>query len=176
MSGPLAIIFSDGQPSEIAAGEYLFHRDDPVRWMFLVLEGEIRLLRYQENGDPVILQRASDKEIPAEASLFSDRYHCDAIAAAQSRVLAIPKAAFHQRLKDDPELYNAWAARLAREVQRARQRSEILTLKTVSLRLDAWLTWNSELPPKGAWLRLAQEIGVSPEALYREIAKRRKRQ
>ncbi|MGE0233156.1 MAG: Crp/Fnr family transcriptional regulator [Flavobacteriaceae bacterium] len=175
MSVPLIELFRASRRREMAAGEFLFHRDDPVRWMFLVIEGEIRLLRYQENGEPVILQRARDDEIPAEASLYSHSYHCDAIAATDCRLLAVPKAAFHQRLKDDPGLYDAWSGGLAREVQRGRQRSEILTLRTVSQRLDAWLTWNRDLPPKGRWLRLAQEIGVSAEALYREIARRRGR-
>lgn len=30
-----------------------------------------------------------------------------------------------------------------------------------------------EAPPKGEWKQLAQQIGASPEALYREFARRR---
>ena len=34
--------------------------------------------------------------------------------------------------------------------------------------------WNGEgLPAKGTWKTVANEIGTSPEALYRELAKRR---
>ncbi|WP_180901598.1 Crp/Fnr family transcriptional regulator [Martelella soudanensis] len=171
----LTDLFSTGQSRQLTAGEYLFHRDDQVRWMFLVTQGEIRLLRYQENGNPVILQRAHENEILAEASLFSDCYHCDAVAAVQSRIMVIARSDFRAQLENNPALHNAWTARLARQVQQARLRSEILSLKTVSQRLDAWVTWNRNLPPKGNWLRLAQEIGVSPEALYREIGQRRRR-
>lgn len=32
---------------------------------------------------------------------------------------------------------------------------------------------DSGLPAKGEWKSVAQQIGVSPEALYREIARRR---
>ena len=71
-------------------------------------------------------------------------------------------------------LGNVWASYLARELQRARLRSEILSLKTVAQRLDAWIGWNGGRPPeKGEWKFVASQIGVSPEALYREIAKRR---
>lgn len=171
----LTDLFSTGQSRQLTAGEYLFHRDDQVRWMFLVTQGEIRLLRYQENGNPVILQRAHENEIPAEASLYADRYHCDAVAAAQSRILVISRSDFRQGLENNPALHNALTARLARQVQQARLRSEILSLKTVSQRLDAWLTWNGDLPPKGQRLWLANEIGISPEALYRELGRRRKR-
>lgn len=167
-------LFGIGQSRQLMADEYLFHRNDQIRWMFLVTQGEIRLLRYQENGAPVILQRAHENEIPAEASLFSDRYHCDAVVAEPCRILAVARSDFRRQLESSPALYNAWTERLARQVQQARLRSEILSLKTVSQRLDAWLTWNRGLPPKGHWLRLAYEIGVSPEALYREIGKRRK--
>jgi hypothetical protein len=41
------------------------------------------------------------------------------------------------------------------------------------MRLEAWLAWNDGvLPTKGAWKHLAEELGVSPEALYREITRR----
>jgi len=62
---------------------------------------------------------------------------------------------------------------LALEVQRARANSELLSLKTVAARVDAWVTLNhGTLPPKGQWRQVASEIGVTPEALYRELARR----
>ena len=73
----------------------------------------------------------------------------------------------------DQDFAEAWAAHLAGEVRNARLRAEILTLKTVSERLDAWLADRDHLPEKGNWKAVAQEIGTSPEALYREIARRR---
>jgi hypothetical protein len=44
----------------------------------------------------------------------------------------------------------------------------------VAERLDAWIAWNDgNSPEKGEWKLVANQIGVSPEALYREIGKRR---
>ena len=51
-------------------------------------------------------------------------------------------------------------------------RAEILALKTVAERLDAWIAWHEQRPAKGKWRHVAEEIGVSPEAFYRELAKR----
>jgi CRP-like cAMP-binding protein len=157
----------------IAAGEHLFHRNDPVSVVFVVVEGRINLLRYSEAGAVIILQRAGAGDILAEASLFSEHYHCDALADIPVSLLCIPKRRFRGRLRSDPDFAEAWARRLGREIQIARLRSELLSLKTVASRLDGWLAWHGEAPVKGEWKQLAHELGVSPEALYRELAKRR---
>ena len=73
-----------------------------------------------------------------------------------------------------PEFSEAWARHLAHEAQKARLKAEILSLKTVAARLDAWIISNDgHVPGKGEWKAVASQIGVSPEALYREIAKHR---
>jgi CRP-like cAMP-binding protein len=80
-----------------------------------------------------------------------------------------------RRFRADPEFAEAWAIHLAGEVQTARFRSEVVALRTVASRLDAWLAWRGDLiPPKGVWKQIADQIGVTPEALYREMAKRRR--
>ena len=63
------------------------------------------------------------------------------------------------------------ATHLASEVQRARARAELLALRTVRERLEGWLAFHGELPARGRWIAVANEIGVTPEALYRELAR-----
>ena len=158
------------------AGESLFHRGDPVTDIHVVLSGAIHLVRYQGDGSVLILQRADPGSVLAEASLYSGTYHCDAVAfgAADTRVYA--KASLKKLLANSPEFSNVWASHLARELQRARLRAEILSLRTVAERLDAWMAWNGgSAPRKGEWKLVANQIGISPEALYREIARRRVR-
>jgi CRP-like cAMP-binding protein len=155
-------------------GAFLFHRGDAVASLFLVVEGTIELVRHQVDGGMVILQRASRDTVLAEASVFSQRYHCDAYAALPSVVLAVPMAEVRSRLTQSPDFSEAWAEYLAHEVQEARLRSEILSLRTVAGRLDAWLLSHAQgMPAKGEWKTLAHQIGVSPEALYRELARRK---
>lgn len=155
-------------------GGLLFHRGDPVTSLFLVLDGTVELTRHRADGGTVVLQRAARHEILAEASVFSERYHCDAFAVAASVLLAVPMATIRAQLAQSPEFAEAWAKYLARQVQEARLRSEILSLKTVARRLDAWLLSHGQcMPEKGEWKSLAHQIGVSPEALYRELARRK---
>jgi CRP-like cAMP-binding protein len=96
------------------------------------------------------------------------------MAAEESAVRAVPVAKARAALEADPTLAFALMRHLAGEVHRTRARAEILSLKSVALRIDGWMALNGGvLPPKGRWHQVASEIGVTPEALYRELARRR---
>lgn len=158
-----------------SAGEALFHRGDPVRFLFLVNTGVAHLTRVDPGGRTAIMQRAQRGEVLAEASLFSQTYHCDGVVAADAEIVRVRKADALSAMMQDARLMAAFAAHLASEVQRVRARLEVLARRTVAERLDAWLAFHDDLlPPKGAWRVLAEEIGVSPEAFYRELARRRR--
>jgi len=146
-----------------------------ARRLHLIRSGTVHLVRHHTDGSALILQRARAGSILAEASVYSARYHCDARAETGTVTWAISRTDVRKALAERPELSEAWAGYLAQEVQRARLQAEILSLKTVAARLGAWIAWNGSFPPKGQWSLVAQEIGVSAEALYREIANRRAR-
>ena len=179
----IAVMFMDlfaklrrmvGTERAFDTGASLFHQGDSVSVLHLVVHGETNLVRYQRPGTALVLQRAGPGTILAEASLFSERYHCDGIAVMATSTHAIPRAAVRARLADDPEFAEICAEHLAHALQATRLRAEILSLRTVGERLDAWLAWHDGcVPARGTWKTVASEIGTSPEALYRELAKRR---
>jgi CRP-like cAMP-binding protein len=176
MSGSLAerLLKLKGRARKIAAGDIVFRSGDPVRSLFLVASGALRLTRTLPHGLQLTLQRAGPGAILAEASLFADQYHCDAVAAENSMLWVVPMTVIKAALRDDFELTLALARDLSREVQQTRAHAEILSLKTVAERVDAWMALNDgSLPSKGRWRALASDIGVTPEALYRELAQRR---
>jgi CRP-like cAMP-binding protein len=176
MSNVLLASLSDLAQREqrLAAGDVLFRAGDPVRSLFLVLAGSIRLTRSLPHGSPLTLQTAGPGAILAEASLFADRYHCEGAAVSDSVIRPVPLRRLKAALAARPELSRALTSHLAHEVHRARAHAEILCLKTVAARVDAWVATNDGLvPPKGQWRQLAAAIGVTPEAIYRELAKRR---
>ena len=158
---------------EFAPGASVFHLGDPIRLVHFVRRGTIYLVRHQDDGAALTLQRAKAGSILAEASVYSESYHCDARAETAAATWAIARKDFRRRLETKPEASQTWVLYLAHEVQRARLHTEILSLKTVGARLSAWIFWNGALPEKGQWRRIADEISVTPEALYREISRRR---
>lgn len=159
-----------------AAGTHIFRQGTRVLTLHQIVDGRAHLVRHQPSGAPLVLQRAGPGSILAEASVFSERYHCDAVAIVATRTRAIAKPVLRAALVREADLAEAWAAYLAREVQATRTRAEILSLRTVAERLDSWAAANDgKLPAKGEWRSLAATIGTSPEALYRELARRRTR-
>jgi CRP-like cAMP-binding protein len=178
MSGTPAELLSKlkGHDAKLAAGAIVFRAGDPVVSLFLVKAGMVRLVRILPHGLELTLQRAGAGAILAEASLFVDRYHCDAVASENSMVRVVSLREAKAALSRDSALALALACDLSVEVQRVRTHAEILSLKTVAERVDAWLAINGDaLPAKGRWRQVASDIGVTPEALYRELALRRSR-
>jgi CRP/FNR family transcriptional regulator, dissimilatory nitrate respiration regulator len=163
-----------GRERPLKARSSLFCVNDPVRQLHIVTQGSVRLSRSLPRGGELTLQRAKAGELLAEGSIFARRYHCDAIAMEDSTLRSIPLRKLHAAIESDVNLNAALLRHLAHELQRARAQSEILALKTIVERVRAWKSLNGgALPPKGQWHTLATHIGVSPEALYRELARMR---
>ena len=165
-------IFEDGAEISLPLSAILFRREDRVRRIFLIVAGSVKLERGLADGAPLVLKQAAAGALLAEASLFAERYHCDAIASEASLLLALPKKTVLDRLNAVPTSAIAMYAETCKEVQQLRARIEILRLKRVSDRLDAWLEL-FDAPRKGQWVDVAEAIGVTPPALYRELARRR---
>lgn len=159
---------------DLGDGETLFRAGDEIRSLYLVRSGTMRLLRHLPHGPTLSLQLAEAHSVLAEASLFAETYHCDAVACGAAHLLVLPRHRAMEIVTHDPNIARLWAGHLAAEVQRARTQVEIVTLKTVAERLDAWLALNGAMPPRGQWHRFASEIAVTPEALYRELGRRRR--
>jgi CRP-like cAMP-binding protein len=157
----------------LVRGDMLFYAGDAASQIALVREGEMQLLRNTSEGATVILQTARPGDVLAEASVYSQYHHCGAVAAQAALLILLPIAAFRQGLRDNPELADAWASHLAQSVQSARMLAEIRTLRRVAERVDAWLGQGGALPSKGHQQDLASELGVTREALYRELTRRR---
>ena len=173
MSEALETVFSQARPLALEKGQALFHAGETVSDMYLVRSGHMQLLRHTSRGICLVLQNATAGMILAEASAYSKAYHCDAVATQASSVSTVPRDAFRAALEGDPALAQVWAAHLAQGVQAARFRAELRTVPRVADRLEAWLAEGNILPEKGRWQDVAAELGITREALYRELSRRR---
>lgn len=172
MSDDLFPLFDGGFSRTLGRDDSLFLTGAPVRSMFLVTEGQIDLIRHTQSGLRILLHRAEAGAVLAEASAYSGSYHCDGTATGPVQVRSVALTTFHARLDGSADLAKAWATRLAHGLQGSRLNAAIRSMRTVEERLEAWLAGGKTLPPKGQWSNLAETLGVTREALYRELAKR----
>jgi len=159
----------------LAPGELLFRQGDPAVAIYKVESGRLRLIRRTVDDHLVILHTARRGEFFAEASLFADAYHCDAVAAVPSSVRVYPKQNAMNAMRKDPALAEAFTARLARQLQELRARMELRNIRSARdrvlqyLRLRAGVQGRS-IPVEGQLQDIAAEIGMTREALYRTLA------
>jgi CRP-like cAMP-binding protein len=164
-----------GVARRLDAGEMLFTTGDPVRSLFVVETGQLRLLRHTEHGATLTLHAAQPGEAFAEASLFSRTYHCDAAADVSSLVRAYPKRALLRALREDSGAALALTGHLARQVQALRGHIEFLNIKSARDRVLGYLHNHLSASAKHVelertWKAIATEIGLTHEAVYRALA------
>ena len=159
----------------LAPGELLFRQGDRAEAIYRVETGRLRLIRRTIDDHLVILHTAGRGEFFAEASLFAEAYHRDAVAAAQSRVRVYPKTIVMAALRTDPALAEAFMARLARQLQELRARMELRNIRSARERVLQYLRLRAgvhgrSIAIEGQFQDIAAEIGISREALYRTLA------
>lgn len=140
------------EPAErlLSQGHQLFRAGDAVRLIVLVVAGEAALQRVSGSGTLI------------------------GVVLTEARVAFAPIAAVRRAVEADTAACAVLARHLARETQMARMRAELLALRRLTDRVDGWLTlYDAILPPRGRWATLASDLSVTPEALYRALARRR---
>ncbi|MES2949854.1 MAG: Crp/Fnr family transcriptional regulator [Pseudomonadota bacterium] len=155
------------------AGQVLFRAGAKPQWLYFVRHGEVRLQRVTTAGAPVLLQRVTHG-VFAEPSLTSASYYCEGVCHVDTNLMAIPIKSMRDAIDGDSAVRWHWIEALGAQARRQKARAERLQLKTVRERLVHLILTDG--PGDGSYqlpstrLSLAEELGVSPEALYRTLA------
>lgn len=158
---------------EIETGEHLFRRGDKTYAIFRVISGRLRLLRHSADSSTITLHVARSGEFFAEASLFSDHYHCDAVADVPTQISIYAKQPFLADLHNKPELATRFMALQAEQIQRLRTQIELRNIRSAKDRVlnyfrllaDSDGSISLDRPLK----EMASDIGLSHEAFYRAL-------
>lgn len=153
----------------------MFWAGDPITRMFFVRHGSITMLRTLESGHEVVVQRAGPGELFAEASLFADHYHCDAVCETDVKCSAFDKKAVLSAL-GTPEISVAILKIYSRSIRDLRTQIELRNIKRADDRVLAYLSllpadadgWRD---PGLAWTDIGRTLGLTHEAIYRALAR-----
>lgn len=160
-----------GRKRSVEAGAVLFRRGETPAFLFWVLDGELNLVRTTAAGGSAVLQRCTQGPL-AEASPFSERYHCDGVAGADTTLIAIPKKQFLQAFAE-PDFARAYVQWLSGTVRGLRSSCERLGLRRAPSRVEHYLDEYGcyDFGPGQANLKdWAAELGLTHESLYRTLA------
>ena len=152
-----------GTPFSKQAKETLFAQGDCVQRVFALKQGEVRLVRYLESGLPLTIHRVSQGLI-GEGALFSKTYHCSGLTMSDVEGWWMNKENVLALINADPKGLQMIGARLTQQLHRSRQLLEIRSLVGIDHQIDAYIACFGK-PPNGK--TLADELGVSPETIYR---------
>jgi CRP-like cAMP-binding protein len=167
----------DPERRTLGRGDLLFRQGEPASAIYLIETGRLRLERHTPDGRRVIVHTACAGELFAEAALFSDRYHCDAVAIGPSRVRVYRKPMLLGFLDGPSDRSSRVLLEvMARQLQLLRQRLELRNIRSSEERLLLFLEMNAEEDGRtviiqGELQDIAAEIGLTREALYRGLAR-----
>ncbi|HEY0524813.1 MAG TPA: Crp/Fnr family transcriptional regulator [Stellaceae bacterium] len=161
---------------DLAAGQALFRQGDEAVAIFGVERGRVRLVRHTVDDRRIVLHTARPGELFAEAALFSQQHHCDAVADAASRIRVFPKPMLAAAFRTDPDLSQRFMAILARQVMTLRSRLEQRAIRSARERVLQHIALAADPERRafrieGTLMDLAAEIGLTHEALYRTLAR-----
>ena len=164
-----------GVDRALKAGEFLFRLGDRTVGLYQVVNGKIKLVRFDRTGRETALYVTSSSDIVAEASLFSPTYHCDAIAMTNAVVRLYPKGAMLAELQDNPRAAKAFMEMLAHHIMSLRTRLEQRNIHSARDRVRHYLALNAgadgrTIVLKGTLKDLASDLGLAHEALYRTLS------
>jgi len=173
----IAQFLSEMTPSkiiELPQGEYLFHQKDPTSGIFVIKHGTVKLIRDSVDGNKVIIHIAQTNDSLAEASLFSDHYHCHARAEVASQIFRYSKQNILACLEKDSTLSLNFIETLAKQVQRLRLLIELRSIRAPRERLMQYLNLMVDLKRslqiETTYKDLAVTLGMTHETLYRILS------
>ena len=162
----------------LAAGQILFHQDDPATAFYFILDGWTAMFREGADGERTAIHLVGPGESFAEAVLAREaRYPVSAEAATDLRVVRIDTAHFRNLILQSPELslsiIAAVFAKLRRLVARIEQDQEWSPQRRVAAFLRKICGTSDgicrfELPVEQRYI--AARLSMTPETLSRALA------
>ncbi|MFN4231617.1 Crp/Fnr family transcriptional regulator [Thermus sp.] len=175
-SEDLAALEQEAQARRLKRGQVLFLEGEPVRSLFVVERGLIKVYKLDPEGrKQVVLHLEGPGRVLAEVALFLDRptYPASAEALEDSQVLAIPKERFFQLVDSRPPLARALIRYLARRQGQLLHLLDRLVFHEVRERLCEFLLQKLAEEGQGFHLptnpELAALLGTVPEAVSRNL-------
>ena len=158
-----------------APNEAIFNQGEKASHIYAVEKGQVKLERPTIEGRSIIMYTAYSGDSFAEAALFSEAYHCNAIAACASVVHFYPKQEILDILLSNPQKFLEFTALLSSQVRSLRSKLELRNILSARDRILQYLLLTatpgqSSITIDSSLKDVAMELGLAQETLYRELS------
>ena|SRR2546425_10483498 len=154
----------------LVRNEVLFRQGDKVTAIYFIEQGRLRLERRTFDGRLLFLGTTPAGEFFVEAALFSDAFHCDAVATEPSQVRIYPKPVVLNALRTDPASAISFLAHVAHQIIELRQRLELMKVRSAKERVMLYLDSNAE--PDGHTVNLRGQLRSEERRVGKECRSR----
>lgn len=160
---------------DLARGETLYRKGEPVQAVFVVVYGRLQLCTFTSDGKQVPLYVVRAGECVAEAALFAEAYCSDVVAEIKSRVRAFPKKQLQNALQRNPALAAEFMGLQAKRCNNLRISLELRSLRSARERILQYLQISISADSKSIELdrplkTVADDLGLTQESFYRTLA------
>lgn len=171
---------SDLIQKEFEAGDVIFRERDAAAHLYFVLEGEVRVERYLENGQPLVFFRAKSGSALSEVGLFVEKHPYTAIATVESRLAMVRKDRLLEHARRDWKFVEQFFFCMAWRYTEALVSRELSGVRSADERLRMWFEWQvsmgeREFNLEGRMGSLGEDLGLTRESVYRSLARLEKR-
>jgi CRP/FNR family transcriptional regulator, dissimilatory nitrate respiration regulator len=167
-------LFGHHPERKLARGEPLFRQGEPVTAVFLIERGRLRMVRHLASGDRMTIHTGRTGELFAEGALFSDVYHCDAVAAEPTRVRTCGKTEMLAAIGGSPSTMLALLEQVTHLLHHARATLELRNIRSADARVLQHLRLSASTDDTVVFdrplLEVAEDLGLTHEAYYRALA------
>ena len=158
----------------LEANDCLFHQGDPAERFYLLVDGQMKLIRILPEGQEKLVEVIQPGQSFAEALLFSGArsYPVTAIAIRASHLLSIDGTHYRFLLEDQPKICLDLLASFSIRLHQRLNEIDTLTLANASRRVVRYLSQasqngNDEIQLGVSKRLIASQLGIQPETFSR---------
>jgi CRP-like cAMP-binding protein len=123
-----------------ASSEFIFWEGDPVDWFYVLIDGQVKVLKHSTQGKEFIIAFFGPGEMFGEVAVFENKpYPASAQASAKTRVLGIRREDFLSFLASRPKTALMIISILGGRLREAQNRLRNLASEHVEQRLASTL-------------------------------------
>ncbi len=152
-------------------GDRVFKQGESVNSIYYITQGRVKLVRNTLEGTPIVIHVAYAGEGIAEASLFSDEYHCSALVDANTKIAAFSKVELLKYLQNNPNSMMDLLKQLTYQVRDLRMLNEIKSIYSAEDKVLTYLATkgSKDFDSRLSLKDIAQKIGMAHETFYRTL-------